>query len=130
MSYTPDAYAATTPDAAEVARRIRDEGPTWLLTIDDAAQGTISAVARASSLYVRSMAILPGARGRGGGFELLRVAEAFARLHGLPCLELCTTPFLAAAIRLYRDYGFARDPTEAPSLFGTALIRMFKPLSD
>lgn len=122
--YTPQAFAATTPTPEQVAKRFR-EGPIWLAEEDGHALGTVSVVPRAGELYVRSMAVLPEAQGRGIGAELLRVAEAYAVFHGYGRIVLATTPFLQGAIRLYEHAGFRRTG-EPADLFGTPLIRMVK----
>jgi len=70
--------------------------------------GTVSAVVKGESVYVRGMAVLPAARGTGAGSELLKQVEEWADGKGCTRLFLSTTPFLAAAIRLYEKAGFRR----------------------
>src|SRR3954468_8457388 len=60
--YTREGYAATTPDAAVVRERLK-EGPTWLAEDGGFPVGTVSAVLRDLDLYIRSMAVIPNARG-------------------------------------------------------------------
>ncbi len=124
--YTPQGFQATTPTPHQVVARFQ-EGPIWLAEEDGRVLGTVSLVPRADELYVRSMAVLPEAQGRGIGAELLRVAEAYAVSQGYRRIVLATTPFLQGAIRLYEQAGFRRtgEPTD---LFGTPLIRMVKDL--
>jgi ribosomal protein S18 acetylase RimI-like enzyme len=98
--YTPDGLAATTPPAAVIRARL-DEGPIWVALHEDAIIGTVGAVRQGAALYVRSMAVLPAARGQHIGEALLREVETFARASGATALLLSTTPFLARAIRLY-----------------------------
>lgn len=124
-SYTPAAYAATTPDAAALRTRLA-EGPAWLVEEEGRAVGTVSAVARGDDLHVRSMAVLPEAAGQGLGARLLAEAESFARAAGHARLTLSSTPFLVAALRLYARAGFVA--TGEGELHGTPLVHMAKPL--
>ena len=124
--YSPDGYRATTPAAAEVALRLA-EGPTWIATIDDAPAGTVSAMRLADDVYVRSMAVVPEARGRGLASRLLDRVTRFAVDRGARRLTLKTTPFLDDAIRLYERAGFIRS-SEPDDLHGTPLIAMVKDL--
>jgi GNAT superfamily N-acetyltransferase len=126
-AYPPEAFAATisTPD------RIRDrfnEGPVWLALRNEIVVGTLSAVARCNGLYLRGMAVDPGARGDGIGRELLECAEEYAIRNGFERLFLSTTPFLKSAIRLYERYGFSRSNENPDDLFGTPLFTMVKNL--
>ena len=125
--YTPDAFAATTPTSEVIALRVA-EGPTWIAFDGDARVGTISAVIRDDGAYVRSMAVLPSARGKGIGRALLGAAEAFAKENGAPRLYLSTTPFLTDAIRLYEASGFRRTDEPPFELHGTPLFTMEKRL--
>jgi len=127
-TYTPAAFAATTPTADAIRRRL-DEGPVWVACHQGAVVGTVSAVPRGAACYIRSMAILPSARGRGIGRLLLQHVEDFAAAHGHTYLLLSTTPFLARAIRLYQQVGFLRSSDGPHELFGTALFTMVKPLA-
>jgi GNAT superfamily N-acetyltransferase len=128
-SYTPAAFAATTPAAETILRRL-GEGPVWVASRQDALVGTLSAVPQGPACYIRSMAILPAARGQGIGRRLLQRAEDFAAAHGHAYLLLSTTPFLTPAIRLYERAGFRRSDDGPHDLFGTALFTMVKPLND
>jgi GNAT superfamily N-acetyltransferase len=125
--YSPQAYAATTPTSEEIERRL-GEGPVWVALLDDAVVGTVSAVPRGNALYIRSLGVVPEARGRSVGSMLLGFVDAYATEHSYACLTLSTTPFLAEAIRLYTWWGF-RPSEEGPAdLFGTPLFTMTKPL--
>jgi ribosomal protein S18 acetylase RimI-like enzyme len=126
-SYTAAAYAATTPTAGEVRARLR-EGPTWIASLDGAVVGTVSAVLRAPFVYIRSMAVLPRARGQRIGERLLQRVEAFARARRGRRLSLSTTPFLGRAIRLYEKQGFRASDEGPDELFGTRLFTMTKVL--
>jgi ribosomal protein S18 acetylase RimI-like enzyme len=126
-SYTPRAYAATTPSSGEVENRL-NEGPAWVAIRDDRVIGAVSVVDRGDDLYLRGMAVLPDARGQGVGEMLLRAVEGFARELGRRRLILCTTPFLTGAIRLYENSGFQRTVEGPGDLFGTPLFTMAKSL--
>ena len=125
--YTAAAFAATTPTGEVVARRF-SEGPIWIAFDENRPVGTVAAVRRADGVYVRSMAVLPGARGKGIGRLLLHAVESFAKESTAPRLYLSTTPFLADAIRLYEASGFCRTDEPPHDLRGTALFTMEKRL--
>lgn len=125
--YTPAGFRATTPTAAEIAERL-GQGPTWIASDGEAVLGTVSALERGNEIYIRSMAVLPAARGRGIGRQLLETVQAFAQTRGARQLSLTTTPFLDGAIQLYEDSGFQRSP-ESLELHGTPLFSMVKPLT-
>jgi GNAT superfamily N-acetyltransferase len=124
-SYTASAFAATTPSATAVVARL-SEGPIWLAQSEDAVIGTVSAVLRGDSVYIRGMGVLPNARGQQIGFALLERVELFARELSRPRLFLSTTPFLDRAIRLYERSGFRRIDDGPHDLFGTPLFTMEK----
>ncbi len=125
--YTPAAFRATTPTAAEIEARW-SEGPVWIARLGGAAVGTVGAVERAEELYIRSMAVVPAARGRGVAGALLSTVESHARSRGDARLTLSTTPFLTGAIALYERSGFERR-LEPLSLHGTELWAMTKALT-
>jgi predicted N-acetyltransferase YhbS len=106
------------------------EGPTWVALLSNAIVGTASVVEKGEGgLYVRGMAVLPSARGRGVGELLLREIEGFALRNGCTRLVLSTTPFLNGAIRLYERFGFERTLDGPNDLFGTPLFTMAKALN-
>jgi putative acetyltransferase len=123
--YTPEGFAATTPNAEEVHLRM-DEGPIWVAVSDDPIIGTVSVVPRGESLYIRGMAVLPEARGQGIGELLLSHVENFAATQSFKRLFLSTTPFLDSAISLYEHFGFQRTAESPHDLFGTPLFTMQK----
>lgn len=127
--YTPEGFAATTPDAQGVRSRMA-EWQTWVALLDNAIVGTASAFQKdEGGLHVRGMAVLPSARGRKVGELLLREIESFALRNGFIRLSLSTTPFLSNAIRLYERFGFKRTNDGPNELFGTPLFRMAKALN-
>jgi len=123
--YTPPGFAATTPDAHQVLARMR-EGPVWIALRHRDAVGTVAAVVKDGSLYLRGMAVRPEARRLKVGALLLEQTERFAIEQGCSRLFLSTTPFLHAAIRLYENSGFRRVQDGGHDLFGTPLFTMEK----
>ena len=123
--YTPDGFAATTPSSAQIHERW-NEGPVWVAVQNGNIVGTVAAVPKSSGLYVRSMAVLPAARGQGIAGGLLKEIETFAIRHHHTNLLLSTTPFLKEAIHLYENFGFQRSDEGKHDLFGTPLFTMIK----
>jgi ribosomal protein S18 acetylase RimI-like enzyme len=128
--YTPAGLAATTP-ASDTIRNRLGEGPIWVAERKEDSQivGTVAAVARAHGLYIRSMAVLPSARGQQIGEALIAQVERFAAAQGHTRLFLSTTPFLVRAIRLYERLGFQQSDDGPHELFGTPLVTMVKILA-
>jgi GNAT superfamily N-acetyltransferase len=122
--YTPRGFAATTPNAQQVLARM-EEGPVWIALHDRDAIGTIAAVAKGDSLYIRGMAVLPNARRSKVAARLLNEVERYAVENGCNRMFLSTTPFLDTAIRLYERFGFRRM-NGAHDLFDTPLFMMEK----
>ena len=123
--YTKDGFAATTPSPEQVHARLR-EGPGWVALSDATVIGTVAAVRKGESIYVRGMAVLPSARGLGIGTLLLKDVESWAADQKASRIFLSTTPFLDSAIRLYEKAGF-RPTAEGPhDLSGTRLFTMEK----
>ncbi|MCI0665304.1 MAG: GNAT family N-acetyltransferase [Acidobacteria bacterium] len=128
-SYTPEGFAATVLTIDKIEARLRlNEGPVWVALCEEAIIGTVSAVPKGESVYVRSMAVLPAARGLGVGELLLKQIESYALASGYQGIVLNTTPFLRRAIRLYEHFGFRRCDESAHDLFGTPLFTMRRSL--
>lgn len=125
--YTPAAFAATTPTASQIEARWH-EGQVWVAIQNSNIVGTVAAVPKSSGLYIRSMAVLPAAKGQGIARKLLKEIETFAVDHGYKRLFLSTTPFLQRAIRLYEQFGFIRTGDGPYGLHGTPLFTMEKSL--
>ena len=125
--YTRAAFAVTTPAPDGVLERMK-EGPVWVATQDGRFVGTASVVPKESRLYVRGMAVIPAARGRGVGRLLLDRIEAFAAGRRFSSLFLSTAPFLREAIDLYERRGFHRTDEGPFDLLGTPLFTMEKRL--
>jgi putative acetyltransferase len=125
--YTEGGFAATALGPEQVLIRMR-EGPVWVALREGAVMGTVAAVAKDESVYVRGMAVLPEARGSGAGARLLRQVEDWTRGQGLTRLFLSTTPLLDSAVRLYERSGFRPMDDGLHDLFGTPLFTMEKTL--
>jgi GNAT superfamily N-acetyltransferase len=123
--YTPAAFAATTPASNQIQKRL-SEGPVWVAAQADQLLGTLSAIPKSEGLYIRSMAVLPAARGYGIGHLLLQSVEQFAMMQGFQRMFLSTTPFLTAAIRLYEQFGYRRSHEGPHELLRTPLFTMIK----
>ena len=126
--YTAGGFAATTPSASLIEQRF-SEGPIWVALRPGTIVGTASAVPKATALYVRSVAVLPQARGQQVGRALMRQVEDYALSEGFRRMFLSTTPFLTGAIRLYDRIGFQRSGEGPHELHGTPLVTMFKELA-
>jgi GNAT superfamily N-acetyltransferase len=123
--YTSGGFEATALPQSQVLIRMK-EGPVWVAVRDGIAVGTVSGIVKADSVYIRGMAVAPGARGCGVGSQLLRTVEAWAGEQAAVRIFLSTTPFLAAAIGLYERAGFQRAKDGVGDLFGTPLFTMVK----
>jgi GNAT superfamily N-acetyltransferase len=126
--YTEAGFTATVLDAERVLNRMH-AGPVWIALHNGAVLGTIAALIKGSSVYIRGMAVLPSARGTGAGTALLREAEEWAGSQGCSHVFLSTTPFLSSAIHLYERFGFRRRADGSQDLFGTPLFVMEKTVS-
>lgn len=127
LLYTGAGYAATTPDAGRIRERLA-EGTTWVVEDEDRVVGTVSVVNRLDGLYLRSMAVVPEARGRGVARMLTGEVERVAGEVRARRIYLSTTPFLFDAIRLYESLGFRRTGEPPHDLFGTPLVTMARSL--
>jgi N-acetylglutamate synthase-like GNAT family acetyltransferase len=126
--YTPEAFEIVTPDPQEVEERFT-EGPMWVAVKDGSVIGTVSVVPEPEWLYIRSMAISPGAQGQGIGHKLLDVVEEYAVENVFDQLFLYTTYFSVGAIELYEKHGFIRGrDTTAQEWYGTPGLAMDKKL--
>lgn len=107
--YTPGGFADTTA-TEDIVRERFEIGRVWLAYDGEEAVGTVTALPDengAEGVYIRSMAVTPGAQGRGVGQQLLDTVEADARARGERRLHLYTTFVLPAAQPLYEKNGFA-----------------------
>ena len=107
MLYTPEGFSATAPTVSAVLDRMK-EGPVWIAVLNQLIVGTVAAVPHGDSLYIRGMAIVPAARGKGIGNKLLKHVEDHVRASGFARMFLSTTPFLDRAIALYEALRFCR----------------------
>jgi GNAT superfamily N-acetyltransferase len=106
-SYTPDGFIATVLTKDKVKTRMT-EGPMWVALDSEEIVGTVAAVSQGEALYVRSMGIVPEARGKRIGEVLLKNVEAYAIRHGHHRMILSTTPFPSRAIVCMSGLAFNR----------------------
>jgi GNAT superfamily N-acetyltransferase len=125
--YTAGGFAATALASEQILERM-SQGPVWVASRDQIAGGTIAAVRKRESAYIRGMAVLPSVRRTGVAAALLGEAEKWAVNEGCRRVLLSTTPFLTAAIRLYETSGFRRTDESRHDLFGTRLFTVEKTL--
>ena len=125
--YTPGAYRATVILPNEVEERMK-EGTVWLAYLDDKPVGTVSGKIKNKAFYIQGMGVVPQARGKKVGYELLMAIESYARTKNCTELKLCTTPYLKTAIRLYEKFGFKITNDPPFELHGTPLFNMMKTL--
>ena len=126
--YTSSAFRATVIPPHEVVERMQ-AGPVWVIEEGENVVGTVAAVGRDQSLYIRGMAIVPEARGKKMGARLLETVEKYAQQNAYRAIGLSTTPYLKRAIYLYEKMGF-RIINEGPFEFhGAPLFQMRKMLS-
>ena len=122
--YTKEAFDATAIKSAEILERM-NEGPLWVAILNGKIIGTVSAVHKESSLYIRGMAVHTEERGRRVGEMLLIEAEKYAAANNCSRLFLGTTRYLESAIRLYERMGYRRLE-ELEDFFEMPLIIMEK----
>jgi GNAT superfamily N-acetyltransferase len=126
-AYTPEGFALTVSTPERVRDRLKEE-PVWVALEGGRIVGTVGATPKGEALYVRSMAVVPAARGRRVGRGLMECVEEFAVSQGFKRMFLSTTPFLTRAIKLYERCGFRRSPEAPHDLSGTPLLTMVKHL--
>jgi len=122
--YTKAAFDATAIKSDGILARL-NEGPLWVALLDKKIIGTVAAVFRDSSLYIRGMAVHPEARTQNVGEMLMKEIEIYASAGKCKRLFLGTTTYLNSAIRLYERMGFRRlEGWE--DFYGTPLFIMEK----
>lgn len=112
-SYTPEAFAAVTPPAEQIVDRF-DEGPQWVAKLKGEVVGTVSVTTEPGGLYIRSMAVLPSAQGRGIGHKLMDAVNQFADASEHERIFLYTTYFVAGAKEFYESHGYKWVRNTAP----------------
>lgn len=125
--YSDEAFEATTVAEKEVLLRMR-EGCVWVALRNEEVIGTVAVVKKEEDLYIRGMSVLPGARGSKTGWKLLKAVEEFAIENNVKSLLLSTTPYLSAAIHLYKKFGFEQVGEMDNSFYGTLVFQMRKHL--
>ena len=128
--YTPEAFEIVTPSAELIIERFA-EGPMWVAIVDDKIVGTASVLPEPEWLYVRSMAVVPSARGMGIATKLLDVIDEYAIGERFEKLFLYTTYFSTGAVEHYEKHGYIRGrDTTADEWYGTPGLAMEKNLKD
>jgi N-acetylglutamate synthase-like GNAT family acetyltransferase len=124
--YTEEAFEQVTPNPDVVERRFA-EGPIWVAELEGKAVGTVSVTTEPEGLYVRSMAVLPEAQGRGVGHKLLEAINEWAAGTDEERIFLYTTYFVPGAKEMYEKHGYewVRDTT-ADEWYGTPGLEMDK----
>jgi GNAT superfamily N-acetyltransferase len=126
--YTPEGFAATALNTSQILIRMR-EGPVWVASRGEIVLGTVAAVMKGNSVYMRGMAVIPVARGLRVGARLLECVEHWASSQRCVRIFLSTTPFLHPAIRLYESFRFRRTDGGPHDLCKTPLFTMEKHLT-
>ena len=124
--YTPEAFAVVASSPDEIRSRF-DEGPQWIASVDGKIVGTVSVTVDDGDLYIRSMAVMPRAQGRGVAHKLLDAIDEYAAVTQFDRIFLYTTYFSAGAKELYEKHGYAwvRDTT-AEEWYGVPGLEMDK----
>lgn len=111
--YTPGGFADTTATADVIRERLMT-ARIWLAFDGEDAIGTVTALPEPEKVYIRSMAVVPRAQGRGVGQKLLDALERDSRERGFKKLYLYTTFVLPGAQPLYEKNGFYVTRETAP----------------
>lgn len=91
--------------------------------------GAVALLKRSDTVYeLGKMAVAEDARGNGIGKKLLEHCLVFSKNKGIEKLILYSNTRLAAALHLYRKYGFTETELE-PGLYERADIKMEKYLT-
>lgn len=100
-------------------------GQVFFAVVDDQAAGTVAMIPMEDDAYeLTKMAVSPVFRGRGIGDKLMQACIDFARSRGKRSIILESNTKQAAAIRLYRKFGFKEIPLDPNSQYVRANIRM------
>lgn len=126
--YTDEAFDVVTASPDVITSRFV-EGPIWVAELDGKVVGTVSLTTEPEGLYIRSMAVRPGAQGLGIGHKLLDALNDHVSETEIERIFLYTTYFVPGAKELYEKHGFkwVRD-TAAEEWYGTPGLEMDKKL--
>jgi GNAT superfamily N-acetyltransferase len=109
------AGSTTDDEVTQLPGSYADRGGAFWVATDEAGLilGTCGAFPVAPSVYeLRKMYLLPAARGRGAGRQLLDACVAWTRARGALRLVLDTTEQMDRAIAFYEKHGFVRDDAQ------------------
>ncbi|MGB7203143.1 MAG: GNAT family N-acetyltransferase [Pyrinomonadaceae bacterium] len=127
--YTAEAFEVVASPPEEIVSRF-DEGPQWVAELDGRIVGTVSVNVENGDLYVRSMAVVPHAQGRGVAHKLLDAIDEYAAGTEHKRIFLYTTYFTPGAKELYEKHGYARvRDTTAEEWYGVPGLEMEKMLN-
>ena len=104
---------------------IRPGGQIFFALVHDEVAGTVAMIPYEDDAYeLTKMAVEPSFRGRGIGDLLMEACIAFARGSTRKRIMLESNTKQAAAIQLYRKFGFKDTPLDPNSQYVRANIRM------
>ena len=95
------------------------QAEVWVAALDDRVVGVVTycppgspwrEIGRDEEGEFRMLAVDPAAQGSGAGTALARLCEERAREHGASGMALSSLATMAAAHKVYRRLGYARDP--------------------
>ena len=107
-------YPTTAAEVPERIRRLRDEGRSEVfVSVVDGKVGALDSIEVGPSLtrsedtaLLSTLVVAAGLRGKGGGRELLEVAEDYARRHGCPRIVVATANHRNGAHAFYEHLGW------------------------
>lgn len=109
---------------------IAQGGEIFFAVIDDATVGTVALIPYGNnSLELTKMSVSPEFRGRGLGDKLMVACVEWGTARGKHSLILESNTKQAAAIELYRKFGFVEIPLDPNTEYERANIRMEKVLN-
>lgn len=104
---------------------INPGGQIFFALADGEVAGTVAMIPYEDDAYeLTKMAVDPGFRGRGIGDKLMEACIEFARASTRKRIMLESNTKQAAAIQLYRKFGFKDTPLDPNSQYARANIRM------
>ena len=106
-------------------------GQIFFAVVDGRAAGTVAMIPyKDDGFELTKMAVDPAFRGRGIGDKLMQACIDFCRSRGRSRIILESNTKQAAAIKLYRKFGFVEIPLDPNSQYVRANIRMEVVIAD
>ncbi|HVF48138.1 MAG TPA: GNAT family N-acetyltransferase [Pyrinomonadaceae bacterium] len=110
---------------------IEADGQIFFAISEGSVAGTVALIPMGADAFeLTKMAVDPTFRGRGIGDKLMQACIDHSRQHGVPTIILESNTKQAAAIGLYRKFGFQEVPLDPNSQYARANIRMQLDVSD